>query len=97
MSGPQQTEILQIWQKKETEKKKLTSTQSLCTIVLRSKTVVHTFLFHRSTMQMAVSIKIQKFCYHGKGLCNNYQEEGLRNELQRGNYYVVSPRWRKQN
>ena len=76
---------------KRNRKKKLTSTQSLCTIVLRSKTVVHTFLFHRSTMQMAVSIKIQKFRYHGKGLCNNYQDGGLRNELQRGNYYVVPP------
>ena len=35
-----------------------------CMIALRSKTVAHTF-FHVSTMQMAVSVKIQKFCYHG--------------------------------
>ena len=32
-------------------------------VALRSKTVAHTF-FHLSTMQMTVSVKIQKFCYH---------------------------------
>ena len=41
-----------------------TTTQTFrCIIALRSKTVAHTF-FHLSTMQMAVSVKIQKFCYH---------------------------------
>ena len=33
-------------------------------IALRSKTVAHNF-FYLSIMQMAVSVKIQKFCYHG--------------------------------
>ena len=44
--------------------KQMTCIQSfLCMIALRSKTVAHTF-FHLSTMQMAVCVKIQKFCYH---------------------------------
>ena len=36
----------------------------LCMIELRSKTVAHTFFSINSTVQMAVSVKIQKFCYH---------------------------------
>ena len=45
--------------------KKMTCIQSfLCMIELRSKTVAHTFFSINSTVQMAVSVKIQKFCYH---------------------------------
>ena len=55
------------------------------------------FSFPSFENAMAFVIKIQKFCYHGKGLSNNYQEGGLRNELQRENYYVVSPRSQKRN
>ena len=36
---------------------------SLCMIALRNKTVAQTYTFDK--MQMVVSIKIQKFCYHG--------------------------------
>ena len=51
--GSQETEVLQIWQKKKKENE-------------QKMTCMHSFLcilgFHRSTMNMAVSAKILKFC-----------------------------------
>ena len=52
----QQNKILQIREKNRKQKMKMTCMTFLYMTALRNKTVRHTF-FHRSTMQMAVSIK----------------------------------------
>ena len=54
--GSQQNMILQIQKKNRKQKMKMTCMTFLYTIALRNKTVVHTLL-HRTTMQMAVSVK----------------------------------------
>ena len=54
--GSQQNMVLQIRKKNRKQQMKMTCTTSLYMIALRNKAVGHTF-FHRSTMQIAISVK----------------------------------------
>ena len=74
ISGSQQTEVLQIWHKNDIYQKHVTPIGVICFCIYKVFPV-HVCtqetkqqpirFFHRLKMQMAVSIKIQKFCYHG--------------------------------
>ena len=54
--GSQQNMVLQMREKNRKQQMKMTCTTSLYMIALRNKAVSHTF-FHRSTMQIAISVK----------------------------------------